>query len=633
MASTVGQAILSPMGKRDEKPVGNITEKQALSAGAVTGAAVGLLLVLLQSSGGAGPPVAGDMGSGASATTGFMIVLIPVITAWALSVNLRCSDAVVRRNLELVAAMLVLWLIVVMVKYPMRSNIGASIMWYSYYIPMTLIPTLCLLSALRAAALDRRPWVAATRRALVLLDVLAIALVLTNNLHHWVFDFDFANPMWAGDYAYMPGYWCLCVFYIAEYASSMAVLFAAARRNLRSALVPIAVVGCIAAAYSMLYVLRHAMSVGTNLAMAYSVMLVVALEAALDLKILPSYLWYGEVFANLPFDLKILSRDGHVVHQTNMSAPIDDAEMEIMSRIRPNRGTTVSKRTTSGSGAATAQACASAEFQTTGSPAAPAPTPAPAPSSKLFKVYPISGGTVLLAEDVSNIDGRRTLLMEQQDELKRSNELLMHDVELKRKLSVQSEELDLLEDIQRSLSEKTARIEELLADLPQEDDEASERVRRERLMEVKLLVAYCKRKGALAIAERSDPDFDRERLQLLFAETSSDLRSIGIDSAVMVDTFAVLPVQTVSVLYDCLYDFAGAAFDSPDPILLMFVRDDASDGVELRAALEVMSDDDGILPALASGLREHLAQHSDRYSIEEDSRSLKLVATMAGSGA
>ena len=85
------------------------------------------------------------------------------------------------------------------------------------------------------------------------------------------------------------------------------------------------------------------------------------------------------------------------------------------------------------------------------------------------------------------------------------------------------------------------------------------------LTEVKLLIAYCKRKGGLVLAGKSDPAFNRERLQLVFNETAADLRTLGIDCAALVDIKRVLPASTVSVLYDCLYDFAAAAFAAKQP--------------------------------------------------------------------
>ena len=73
------------------------------------------------------------------------------------------------------------------------------------------------------------------------------------------------------------------------------------------------------------------------------------------------------------------------------------------------------------------------------------------------------------------------------------------------------------------------------------------------------------------LAGKSDPAFNRERLQLVFNETAADLRTLGIDCAALVDVKRVLPASTVSVLYDCLYDFAAAAFAASNPILMLFV--------------------------------------------------------------
>lgn len=67
------------------------------------------------------------------------------------------------------------------------------------------------------------------------------------------------------------------------------------------------------------------------------------------------------------------------------------------------------------------------------------------------------------------------------------------------------------------------------------------------------------------LAGKSDPAFNRERLQLVFNETAADLRTLGIDCAALVDIKRVLPASTVSVLYDCLYDFAAAAFAASNP--------------------------------------------------------------------
>ena len=164
--------------------------------------------------------------------------------------------------------------------------------------------------------------------------------------------------------------------------------------------------------------------------------------------------------------------------------------------------------------------------------------------------------------------------------------------------------------------------------------------RRERLTEVKLLIAYCKRKGGLVLAGKSDPAFNRERLQLVFNETAADLRTLGIDCAALVNVKRVLPASTVSVLYDCLYDFAAAAFAASNPILMLFVSDktEAGEGtgdesrrvVEMRAALdaEESAQNEGYTRSLEE-LRRVLERRDVRFSLDVASTGATLAVRVS----
>ena len=56
----------------------------------------------------------------------------------------------------------------------------------------------------------------------------------------------------------------------------------------------------------------------------------------------------------------------------------------------------------------------------------------------------------------------------------------------------------------------------------------------------------------------------------MFNETAADLRSIGVECAALVQTNTPLPASVVSVLYDCLYDFATVANAASDAVLMLF---------------------------------------------------------------
>ena len=97
------------------------------------------------------------------------------------------------------------------------------------------------------------------------------------------------------------------------------------------------------------------------------------------------------------------------------------------------------------------------------------------------------------------IDERREALAATQERLRRSNAVLEREAEVQHEMWRLRSERELFVEIEKSLESKTRRIQMLLDSLPDSNDPDSIARRREMLVEVKLLVAYCKRKGALVL--------------------------------------------------------------------------------------------------------------------------------------
>ena len=386
----------------------------------------------------------------------------------------------------------------------------------------------------------------------------------------------------------------LVAWYITLFVIFFATLFLSARRSLRSMLFPIGVIVGVGIVYGVMFTLRHVATLTSNVALSYCILAMAAIELTLDLGFFPSYAWYTQAFSKLPFDLKVLEANGDAVFQTEMAQPMPQAAADIL------------KTADKGLGESWA-------FRTTGAP------------HTLFKVYPVSGGRAVLAEDVAAIDERREALAATQERLRRSNAVLEREAEVQHEMWRLRSERELFIEIEKSLESKTRRIQMLLDSLPDSNDPDSIARRREMLVEVKLLVAYCKRKGALVLAEKSDPEFNRERLQLVFNETAADLRSIGVECAALVQTNTPLPASVVSVLYDCLYDFATVANAASDAVLMLFVQQDER-RVQLRAMLDSSDAESERMAATFDELRVSLEKHRVEYSIETDPSSASLVA-------
>ena len=83
-----------------------------------------------------------------------LLVAAIIFSIWGVSVYLRCLDYVLRRRLVAVATICALWMIEVILKYKSFTPFYATVLWYLYYVPMTLIPLLYQLCGLRLAGLE-----------------------------------------------------------------------------------------------------------------------------------------------------------------------------------------------------------------------------------------------------------------------------------------------------------------------------------------------------------------------------------------------------------------------------------------------------------------------------------------------
>lgn len=246
--------------------------RRVLAASCAGGVALCLALLALEAFGSVTPPEAGTplvlqafpfaapgaYAVGPSSTSGLMILCAPAAAVWGFSVHIRCSDAQIHHRLKAIAALVGLWMLDVLIKYrsPIQDSRIIALLWYLYYVPMTAIPALCLLCAIRAAALDSRPWAAVLSRVLGAISIALVVLVLTNTWHLQVFRFDISKPDWQSFYSYGWGYWLAVAIYVAEYMAFFGFLLLSSRRQLRGIIGLLFMAAVPFAVYALQYALR-----------------------------------------------------------------------------------------------------------------------------------------------------------------------------------------------------------------------------------------------------------------------------------------------------------------------------------------------------------------------------------------
>ncbi len=541
------------------------------------------------------PPVAPEQTQDAFSVaidrTALNCVFGVVFSLWGVMAYLRCLDPRISRRLAAVAVTLTLWLLAVTIKWNTSDLTLERYLWYSYYTPMALIPPLCLSCALRSAGVEL-----GERRAPVTLTAAAAGttfatLALTNDLHQLFFTFNAPTSGVVGTYSYGPAYWMFFAYSGLYYLAFFCALWRSSRRSLRSLVAPAAAVTVAGMLYFAAYALQAPLASSLNFSLVYGILVMVVLELCLDLGLIPSTRSFNKVFDGLPFDLKIVSREGVLFRKTEVAEPL---RPEVVARM---------------------------------SPAEPASFTLPSLPDMQFVSWPLSGGMALLTQDMGPLRTLNRTLEKRGAELERDRQTLEHDRELAELLAGLEAESALVDDVDRALSTSMSEVTTLLRTLP--EDPAA---RRRQLERARMLVAYCKRKGSLVLAEAADPELDRDRIRLIANELACDLRAVGIDCAAITNLRHPVAAQQASTLYDCIYDMAAMAFDCTSPALIYHLGERDDGMVELRANLQSDDDEDLGSRARTQALRERLDSCDVIYSLTGDVGQLVLVARVRGGG-
>lgn len=490
-------------------------------------------------------------------------------------------------------------MIEVILKYKSFTPFYATVLWYLYYVPMTLIPLLYQLCGLRLAGLEQHRLGRRYCAALWIVAILLIGFVLTNDFHQQVFHFDRASDTWSNDYTYGWGYFAVLVWTAFDFVAFFILVGRSSSFRIQRFSGTAALVLLGGAFFAVSYALRVPWAWRLNFSLVYCVLCVVAMEICLDCGVIPSYHDIAGIFDTLPLDLKVLTRDLQEVYATPVSKPM---LVGVREELR-----------TQEHGRAHAFAVAS-------------------DPDVMYRTFPLLGGSALLAQDVSELNELNRELAHRRMELQRQNELLAADYDLKTHLADQEAETLLVQDVDQALARALEGMYDLLSSLPPLTDEASSHERYRMLQRAKMLVAYCKRKGSLTLAQHGESGFDRDRIQLIANELASDLRTIDIDCASIIAIRRPLHASTVSALYDCVYDFAFFAYTTDHPALMYHLGDHDRCSVELRATLFSNDDEDLSQTPAAQELESALQGRNVAYRFEGEPGQLRMIVLMPRAG-
>ena len=146
-------------------------------------------------------------------------IYIGLFAAWGLSVRQRIVQKQVCRFMTVTAVLLIIWMVVRSAKYFIFWQPDAvRYLWYLFYLPMLFVPMLALLIAMSLGKPDEYKFPKGMSVLWIISGVLLL-LVITNDLHQFVFTFPKDAAVWTDkNYGYSIGYFIsvgwqvLCAF-------------------------------------------------------------------------------------------------------------------------------------------------------------------------------------------------------------------------------------------------------------------------------------------------------------------------------------------------------------------------------------------------------------------------------------
>ena len=431
-----------------------------------------------------------DMISIGDAANNIRIFLyIGLFTIWGVSVNRRVMQAHTRQYLTLVAAIMVIWLVVRELKWHYLTNPDMLLYaWYLYYLPLLFIPLIALFVSLSLGRPEdyRLPvWA----KFLYIPTSLLAMMVLTNNLHQFVFKFPSDATIWSeNDYSYGPGFYLVSLWIMIISVWAFALMILSKRRSGDKSrvffpLIPFAVFIVYVLVYSLkLPFLYHLLD---DLTVTECLFFAAFFESCIQCGLIPVNTRYFELFiASRNLNAIITDNDYNIRYEAVDASQIDTNMMEQASE-----------------------------------------NPIMTDDDKELHNIPVAGGHMIWTDDLSELMRIREELRDTHEELSDRNDLLELEYEHEkehRTVEIRNHLYDLL---QTKTLPRLNRIDQLI-------DEYKNNYDRQIIANIIVLGSYIKRRRDIVLQSEV---FDINHKDDMYdnTETDSDLQNAYIPISVL----------------------------------------------------------------------------------------------------
>ena len=457
------------------------------------------------------------------------VIHISLLIGWCVSLQRRIMNVQVRRNLVSVSILMIFWLTAKVIKYDFIADrtfwLGRYI-WYSYYIPMILIPLLGIF------IIDHmgKPESYQNPRRMNALYIPAFAILIgifTNDLHEWAFRFHQGYEAGWDIYQRSVLYYAAVIWIFACIAW---MIFTIVRRcripgTKKMIWLPITMLG-VGVLYSILYVVDTQVFSFIEMTAALCFTVVAIWESCIKTGLIQSNSNYDELLKYSGLGVAVVDRKYTVHYRSDDALPLSKEQMK-----------------------------------------AAEPAPVMLDGGIRVSSSKIRGGHTLWQEDLSELIDILDELKELKKQLQGSNAVSMQNYQIDKRIRVLAEKNRLHDELHKETAYQIGLLNDWLKKLLDTKDLQE---KRELLRHIVVVGAYLKRRNNMILVKEQDGIIKEEELMLSIQEMMKNLQLAGINCACVVRFDKNIPADIAMKLFDFYEYVVENAFDGLSDLLARF---------------------------------------------------------------
>ena len=449
------------------------------------------------------------------------VIHITLLIGWCVSLNRRIQNRQVRYLLILVGVLMAFWLTVRTIKFEFIADPTHPLvryLWYSYYIPMLLIP---MIGVFVVKYLDKlADYTHPKQMNLLLIPVfLLLGIVFTNDLHRLVFDFPHGIELFDSKYTYGFVYYILMAWFILGGLYFVVMLLKKSRvpGSKKMQRLPL----CIMLGAIVFWILYTLKLINCDLTAMDCLIITCLLESAIQSGMIPSNTNHRELFDITTVPVQIVDADYQPHYVSGAALPLTEADL---------------KKTAAG---------------------------AVHMDNTLLRSTPITAGRVVWQDDITVQNTLHQQLQSIREQMSEENTLLQAEVELTEHKAKVDEQNRLYDRIAQEVAPQLIRAEELMKRVSAEPENA-----RELMAKICVLGCYIKRRGNLLLLGENNKQIPAVELEHCIRESLDNLRLGGVFTLLDSHCDGTLPVADVVAIYDFYENVAERLLDKATAFLI-----------------------------------------------------------------